>query len=335
MCVASIAVLKAQDLNSPDGYLDHINNQFIMVSNDMMSYTSAASHGKSARKVEKRRVEVMQSIKEAISNLKRAKPYKGDPSLRDSVVSYFQISALVLKEDYGKIVNMEEVAEQSYDAMEAYMLAKELADEKLHQAFVKAQTEYREFAIKYNIKLIESNSKLSKKLEETDLVFKYYNRLYLIFFKSYKDESYYMKALEKSDLGALEQTKNALQESSTEGLKKASPIPSYQGDKSLKVACDRMLEFYKYEVSKTADIVDYYLKKENFEKIKKAFDAKRENEKNKQDYDAYNKAVNEFNLAVNRYNSVNNELNKKRNEALNTWNKASSDFLDNHIPKHR
>ncbi|MFM7854972.1 MAG: hypothetical protein ACKO96_24365 [Flammeovirgaceae bacterium] len=335
MCVASITVLKAQDLDSPAGYLEHINNQFTTVSNDMMSYTSAASHGKSARKVEKRRTEVMQSLKEAISNLKRAKPYKGDPSLRDSVVSFFQISAIVVKEDYGKIVNMEEVAEQSYDAMEAYMLAKELADEKLHQAFVKAQTEYREFAAKYNIKLIESNSKLSKKLEETEQVFKYYNRLYLIFFKSHKDESYYMKALEKSDLGALEQTKNALLASSAEGLKKASPIPSYQGDKSLKVACDRILEFYKYEVSKTADIIDYYLKKENFEKIKKAFDAKREGEKNKQDYDVYNTAVNEFNLAVNRYNSVNNELNKKRSDTLNTWNKVSSDFLDNHIPKHR
>jgi hypothetical protein len=334
-CFALDFEVGAQDLSDPGAYLDHINNQFTMVSNDMMSYTSAASHGKSARKVEKRRTEVMQSLKDAVYNLKKVKPLKGDASLRDSVVSYFQLSALVLKQDYGKIVDLEEVAEQSYDAMEAYMLTKELADQKLHQAFEKAQNEYREFAAKYNIKLVESNSKLSKKLEETDQVMKYYNRLYLIFFKSYKDESYYMKALEKVDLGALEQTKNALLASSTEGLKKASPIQAYSGDKSLKVACDRLLEFYKYEVAKTTEISDFILKKDNFEKLKKAFDPKRPADRTKEDIDTYNKSVAEYNLAVNKSNAVNNDLNKRRNEAMNVWNKSADDFLNNHVPRHR
>lgn len=334
-CIAHEVELSAQDLSDPLAYLNHISNQFTMVSNDMMSYTSAASHGKSARKVEKRRAEVMQSLKEAVYNLKRVKPLKGDASLRDSVVSYFQISALVLKEDYGKIVNMEEVAEQSYDAMEAYMLTKELADQKLHQAYEKADTEYREFAAKYNIKLIESNSKLSKKLEETGEVMKYYNRLYLIFFKSHKDESYYMKALEKTDLGSLEQTKNALLASSTEGLKKASPIQSYKGDKSLKMACDRILEFYKYEVAKTNEITDFLLKKDNFEKLKKSFDAKRPADRTKEDIDTYNKSVAEYNLAVNKSNAVNNDLNKRRSDAMDLWNKSADDFLNNHVPRHR
>jgi hypothetical protein len=326
---------QAQDLNPASAYLSQIGNQFTMVSNDMMSYTSAVSHGKSARKVEKRRAELMQSMREAVSNVKRLKPFKADASLRDSVVSYFQLSTLVLKEDYGKIINLEEVAEQSYDAMEAYMLTKELADQKLHEAYVKAENEYREFAKKNNIRLIESSSKLSKKIEETDKVMKYYNRLYLIFFKSYKDESYYMKALEKADLTSLEQTKNALLISSTEGLKKASPIQAYEGDKSLKVACDRLLEFYKYEVAKTLEISDFYLKKDNFEKLKKALDAKRPAEKTKEDVDNYNKAVAGFNAAVSKFNTVNTDLNKRRTEAINLWNKSSDEFLNNHVPKHK
>lgn len=327
--------LVAQEKSPALIYLDEIGNQFTMVSNDMMSYTSAVSHGKSARKIEKRRAEVMQSLRDAVTNVKRLKPFQKDASLRDSVVSYFQLSALVLKEDYGKIVNLEEVAEQSYDAMEAYMLTKELADQKLHEAFVKAEAEYREFASKNNIKLVESSSKLSKKLEETEKVMKYYNRLYLIFFKSYKDESYYMKALEKADLGALEQTKSALLASSTEGLKKASPIQPYNGDKSLKVACDRLLEFYKYEVAKTGEITDFFLKKDNFEKLKKAFDTKRPADRTKEDIDAYNKAVAEYNGAVSKSNAVNNDLNKRRSEAINLWNKSADDFLNNHVPRHR
>ena len=171
----------AQNFTDAVSYLNHIGNQYTMVSNDLMSYTSAASHGKSARKVEKKRAELMQSMKEAILNVKKVKPFKGGASLRDSVISYFQISGIVLNQDYGKIVNMEEVAEQSYDKMEAYMLAKELADQKLHEAFQKADNEYREFAKVNNITLVETSSKLSKKLEETDNVTKYHNIIYLIF----------------------------------------------------------------------------------------------------------------------------------------------------------
>ena len=325
----------AQNFTDAVSYLNHIGNQYTMVSNDLMSYTSAASHGKSARKVEKKRAELMQSMKEAILNVKKVKPFKGGASLRDSVISYFQISGIVLNQDYGKIVNMEEVAEQSYDKMEAYMLAKELADQKLQEAFQKADNEYREFAKVNNITLVETSSKLRNKLEETDNVTKYHNIIYLIFFKSYKDEAYFMDALNKADLNALEQTKNAMFTSSTEGLKKMSPIPAYQGDKTLKVACDRILEFYKLESAKTNELSDYYLKKESFEKIKKAFDAKRPNERKNEDIDNFNKAVNESNAAVAKFNQVNNELNKKRTVALNFWNKASDDFLDNHIPKHR
>lgn len=129
-----VGELLAQEKSPALTYLDEIGNQFTIVSNDMMSYTSAVSHGKSARKIEKKRAEVMQSLRDAVTNVKRLKPFQKDASLRDSVVSYFQLSALVLKEDYGKIVNLEEVAEQSYDAMEAYMLTKELADQKLHEA---------------------------------------------------------------------------------------------------------------------------------------------------------------------------------------------------------
>ena len=40
----------------------------------------------------------------------------------------------VLNDDYSKIINMEEIAEQSYDAMEAYILAQEMVDKKPEEA---------------------------------------------------------------------------------------------------------------------------------------------------------------------------------------------------------
>jgi hypothetical protein len=325
----------AQNLTLANEYLGYVNEQCAQITNDMMAYTSAASHSKNAKKIDKKRLELMQTIRQSTYNLKKLKPFKGDAALRDSAVVYFQITAVVLNEDYGKIVNMEEVSEQSYDAMEAFMLAKEKANERADQAYEIFDNEFDAFAAKNNIRLIETSSKLSKKMKESSEVFKYYNRIYLIFFKSYKDEAYWMEALKRSDINALEQTKNSLLTSSSDGLKKMSPITTYQGDKSLKVACERVLEFYKFEATKSSELADFYLKKDNFEKSKKSLEAKKPTDRKKEEIDNFNKLVSEFNNAVNKFNQLNNDLNKRRTDVLDVWNKSADDFLDTHVPKHR
>jgi hypothetical protein len=328
--------LFAQNLSEAGTYLNTINEQCGLITDDMMSYRSAASHSKRAKKIEKKRSELMQSIKVASQNVRRLKPFKGDAALRDSAVAYFQITGTVLNEDYGKIVNMEEVAEQSYDLMEAYMLAKEKAGLKADEAFKKFDNQYRAFAKQYNIRLIEGDSKVSKKIEEANEVLQYYNPIYLLFFKSYKNEAYFLDALNKGDISALEQTKDALQNSSVEGLKKVVSMPAYKADKSLKVACDKILTFYQSESStKSTEITDYFLKKENFEKSKKAMDAKRAADRIQSDIDNFNKLVADYNNSVNSFNKLINDFNKRRNEAFDLWNKTADDFLDNHVPKHR
>ena len=331
--IASLAW--AQTFNDPLSYLQYVGSQFEEISKDMMSYTSAASHGKSARKVEKKRQELMLTVKTAETNMRRLTPYKGDHAFRDSVIAYFQINGIVLREEYGKIVNMEEVAEQSYDLMEAYLLAKEKANDKLDEAYTKVSNQQKAFAEKNNIKLVEGKSKLSEKLETAAKVSQYYNTIYLIFFKSYKDEVYLLNAVDKMDVNSIEQSKNSLNKNATDGMKTLMKISSFANDATLKNACMKNLEFYNSESIRVPGLIDFQLKKENFEKIKKAFDLKRQSDRTQQDIDEYNKAIGDFNSAVNKFNVLNNELNKSRSTALNLWNKTSDEFLDNHTPKYR
>src|SRR5688572_6855678 len=171
--------------NDPGAYLESIGNEFSEIAQNTMSYTSAASHGKSARKVEKRRNELMITLKQAEANVRKMKPFEGDHAFRDSVVSYLRISRIVLNEDYGKILNLEEIAEQSFDAMEAYLLAKEKASEKLDIAFEKVKEQQSLFAEQHQIKLISGNTKVGAKIETSNKVYVYYNQFYLFFFKSY------------------------------------------------------------------------------------------------------------------------------------------------------
>jgi len=294
------------------------------------------AHGKSARKVENRRKEVLNINMDAQKKIQKAGDYEGDGSLRDSVLSYLKMSYYIINHDYGKIVDMEEISEQSYDAMEAYITAQEKAHQKLEVAGDMMETEQKIFAASHGITLIENKDKIEKKLETAGKVFSYYNRLYLVFFKSYKQEAYMMDALNKNDINGLKQNTDALGKCSDEGLKYLDTAKAYNGDNTVRMSCKEVLTFYKTEATdKCPVIIDFLVKKENFNKIKDAFNAKSQNARTKADVDEYNKSVADMNKASGEYNTINQELNSKRSLLINKWNETVASFLDKQVPKNK
>lgn len=314
-------------------YLDYINKQSTDLAAKYLFYLSAVSHGKSARKVEKRRAEVVNAITETRYNIMSMPPWKGDKSLKDTTVAYLKILYIVFNEDYGKIVNMEEIAEQSYDAMEAYLLAQEKAQEKLGEASKKQHEMQKVFAAKNNINLIDGESELEAKSKIVNEVMDHCNDAYLIFFKCYKQEAYLMEALTNKNLVSIEQNINSLKKFAEEGLEKLKDLKGYKGDASLIAACRNALNFYRSEAGQGSTMTDYFLKEEDFNKMKKQFDAKPAGKRTQQDVDNFNKAVNDINSALKTYNSVNADLNKQRSSMLNDWNKTYSKYMDEYMPK--
>ena len=166
-----------------------------------------------------------------------------------------------------------------------------------------------------------------------DTVGNYYHQIYLIFFKSYKQEMYLINALDAKNINAIEQNKNALAKFSEEGLQKLKAMKSFNGDGSLIVSCRQVLEFLKDEAATKVPIMtDFILKAENFEQVKKAFDSKSASKRTQKDIDEFNKAVNDLNSGVNKFNSTNNSLNANRNKLINTWNSSVEEFIDTHMP---
>ena len=322
----------AQVFENPGQYMDHISNANQALTEKYLVYLSGMSHGKSARKVEKRRMEVLQAISDTKFSIMGMPPYKGDRTLKDTTVAYLKILNSVFNEDYGKIVNMEEIAEQSYDGMEAYMLAQEKAHEKLNHASVRQNEMQKKFAAKHNITLIESESTSEAKMKIASEVMKHYDEVYLIFFKAYKQEAYLMDAINQKNVNSIEQNLNSLQNFSEQGLDKLKALKGYNNDASMIIACRNKLSFYKEEAKKGSTITDFYLKEENFAKLKKQFDTKPNSKRTQQDIDQFNKGVNDINTAVNTFNAYNNDLNKQRNKFLNEWNNAVKKYMDEYIP---
>jgi hypothetical protein len=325
----------AQPFETAGEYMDYITKANQSLTEKYLFYLSGMSHGKSAKKVEKRRQDLLKSISDTRYNIMGMPSFKGDRTLKDTTVAYLKILNSVFNEDYGKIVNMEEIAEQSYDLMEAYMLAKDKANEKLNDASKRQHAMQVKFAEKNNIRLIESQSELDAKMDIASAVMEHHNEVYLIFFKCYKQEIYLTDALNRKNIVSIEQNLNALQKYAEEGLQKLNDLKGYNGDPSLIIACRNALNFYKDESAKGAGLTDYILKEENFNKIKKQFDSKPSSKRTQQDVDQFNKAVNDINTAGKNYNTINNDLNKQRATALNDWDKAVAKYMDQYMPTQR
>ena len=124
----------AQTIENAGDYMTAMTNAQTEMDQKYMAYISASAHSRRAKKIEKLRTQALESIDNAKYKTMALPKYKGDNSLRQASIDYIQFCYRIFNDDYTKIVNMEEIAEQSVDQMQAYLLLEEKASEKLQEA---------------------------------------------------------------------------------------------------------------------------------------------------------------------------------------------------------
>lgn len=327
----------AQDIMShPGAYMAAIGNAHADMNKKYLAYMSAAAHIHRKRKIEKMRIQALESIQKSLGKTGELPYYKGDNSLRKSSMDYIKLCYNVFNEDYNRIVNMEEIAEQSYDMMQAYILLQEKTNEKINQAAAQMGLATKAFAAKYNVTLVDQKDELDDKMKKAGDLTHYTNQVYLVFFKCHWQDGEIVKAMNSGKLTTVEQGRTSLIRYAEEGLQalNSDSLKKFAGDPALANSCRVVLNFYKKmaenDISKQ---MDYFLKKENFEKIKKAYEKK--GSPTKTDVDAFNAAVKEVNSSMNTFNTINTNVNNKRNEVLNDWNAAEKAFADRHMPYYK
>ena len=300
----------------------------------MLAYVQASVHSKDPAKVEGKRRNLISSVANAIVLANQVTPYNGDTLYKDAILKYLNTLLAIQRNDYGRLVDLKKISEESYDAMEAYLLARKLSGEKLSQAFKELQVAESQFAKDYDITLVSSKSETGDKLDVVNEVFAYYNKIFLINFKSYKQELYLHNAMDLGDVSAIEQNRKTLFNYAKSGVSDLNDLPSFKGDDSLRKAAYDNLSFYFDEAgNKFPVLLDFILLKEQFQKMKQAFDNTPQNERTQADVDNFNAQVNKLNASGKRYNRIIAELNRKRNIQTDRWNKISDNFLTRHIPK--
>ncbi|MBL4585799.1 MAG: hypothetical protein JKX84_01880 [Flavobacteriales bacterium] len=325
------SIINAQSNKAVD-HMQEVNTPFVEMKTEIWQYLKAITTGKSARKVEKKRKKLLDQLRSAAKTMRSMKGFEGDVTLKESAMKYLDLSSTVLNEEYSKILDMEAISEQSYDNMEAYLLAKEKASEKLEAANGVFQDSYEAFASKNNVTIQDAKEdELTKKIRNANEALKYYNNVYLLFFKVYKQEMYVLDALGRNDVSGLQQNINSFKNFSKEGLVRLDTISAFKGSNALIVAAKYIIKFYKAEADKDfPKMVEFYLDQDKMNKMQKDMEGMRDSERTQEFVDRYNKASQSFNEAVAKFNQDNNNLNNKRAEYLNKWNMAVSKFFERH-----
>ncbi len=320
----------------PGAYMNAINDAETTMNKAYMAYISASAHSSRKRKVEKLRANAIDNIVICQNTITNMQPYNGDNSLKQSSLTYVQLCYKIFNEDYAHIVDMEDIAERSYDEMHAYLLLQEATNDTLKAGNERMDRAVRSFASKYNVHLVDQKTELGDKMEEAGKVAKYRDKVYLLFYKCNWEDGQLADAVNQKNVTKIEQVRSALAQYSKEGLAVVDTLKPFENDGSLGNACQQALTFYKNEAEvQTPQLTDYFLKEENFNKLKASLDAKPANQRTQQDVDNYNKGVNDINNAVNTFNQTNATLNEGRNNVNNTWLATEKQFFDYHTPYYK
>ena len=185
----------AQMIENAGDYMTAMSNAQVVMDQKYMAYISASAHSRRAKKVEKLRSAALESINDAKYKTIDLPKYKGDNTLRQASIDYIQFIYRIFNEDYTKIVNMEEIAEQSVDQMQAFLLLEEKTSEKLQEASANLAKAEKEFAAKYSVNLVDTKNELSDKMGTAGKVNRYCDKLYIIFFKCNWEDGVMTKAM--------------------------------------------------------------------------------------------------------------------------------------------
>lgn len=325
----------AQEFKSPVDYLSYLAKEQQNIAKSTWKYTSAVAHSNSARRIDATRKQLIKTIQTSSKKIEALKNgYKGDVEFRDKLLTYFYFAEKNISEEYDKIINMQEVAEQSYDFMEAYIKARDMVNAKLDEEYEKVRLAQQDFALKYKIKLSEEESELGKKIKKSGEVFDYHTVLYLIFFKTNITDAQLSAAIDKKDMAAISQLASSLDMYADEGLEKLKSIQPYDKDASMISETKKaMLHYKKVAQEYIPKALNFIMLKDDFERTKTSIESKSAADRSKEEIDNFNAMVKTINKEIGVYNKVMSEYTNQGNAMINSWNAVGDAFISNHVPQ--
>jgi hypothetical protein len=317
--------VKSQKFTDAKKYAAVIDKQHSKVAKDLLSFSNAVSKNKKAKDIASLNKSLLIELNKSQLAIAAMPPFKANKDFKDSAAAFMKNCFNLINVDYTSIATATPAAQKSPDNMKDLLAAKVTANEELKALNGSYDTALQKFYRSAN------KDAFSGKFQQAIDVNVYYNKVYLLYFKTFNAEFYLLESIKKRDGNSVQQNKKIVYQSAQDGLKELDTTKAFVGDNALVKKCQALLTFYSDESDTKMDkLSDYFSVAKDFGKTRSEYEKKQTHTKD--EVKEYKKAVSEFNKALNGFNNTSHDLDHKREKALKSWNKAMVAFLDSHLP---
>ncbi|NLD95051.1 MAG: hypothetical protein GX639_20545 [Fibrobacter sp.] len=164
-------------------YLNSVHEKLLPQRKAVYEYLQSVTKSRRTRVVERKRQEMIVVIKENSDYFKTFIPFNNDNEFKDELQHYLDFEYTILKEDFDKIVDMEQIEALTIDQEEAHQMALDLAFEKLDTCYKQFERAEDAFFARYNIKKSTEKDKMSLAIERANDLIEYFNTVHRSFYK--------------------------------------------------------------------------------------------------------------------------------------------------------
>ena len=197
----------AQNFKNASEYNNFIILQQAKIVQKSMQYVSFSVHSEDVSKIEKKRVEVIKQVDEALANVKKMPDFNGDKRLRDETVDVFTLSRNTYNVDFKDANSLLAKRNDSYENLQKYYQAQDKAEKKINDAMEDMKKAQTRFAERNKMQIMTSEKKDSP-FDVIGRINTYTRQIELAIFKPKKNNDIFMKVIGEKKLMKVKRAKD-------------------------------------------------------------------------------------------------------------------------------
>jgi hypothetical protein len=297
----------AQAADDPAAYNNAIVNEQVDLLKKNLRYISKAAHSENDRKIESRRLEVVEQNKVAVAKLQRMPAFKGNGELRAAALTAFKTMLEVYSADYKQVNALAATRTQSFEAMQQYFDAQEAAEQKLAVVDDSVNAAQKRFAKQFgmSIETSKESARLAEYTRQVSAVNRYQHQVFLPYFRMQKATAPLTDALNAQDAAAFEAARVLLAAAAEKSAAELSAVPAFRGkDVAYRNAARDVANMYVVLcANQFGQVTELMKRKDRLSKVD----------------------VQNINAHINTYNAQNQKFTA-------AYNRTSAAFMDTYVP---
>jgi hypothetical protein len=232
---------------NPTEYNNFIVGEQRLLLKKNLRYISKSAHSDNEKKIEARRLEVVKQNEVSLAKLAKLKAFEGDLDFKDKATEALYQQLKVYSEDYKMVDFLAATRTRSYENMEQYFRAMEVAEAKLQAVGDSVDVAQKRFAQRHKLTITRDpeTEQLDKYIEAVSAVNAYQHKVYLAQFRVEKANGKVGDAMAAQDVAAFADARKQLAEETKAAAAELAAVPAFRGkDTQYRDATRNLVNFY-------------------------------------------------------------------------------------------